>query len=246
VRALAVVLLCGSTAYADEFAESTAPLPADSYMRVEPSYTITENGSASQLLGRGVLVYRGMLIPGFRADRMVSAFIAEAALEHERSARSDAIGLADVELAHLSGIKLGENVVGMGIAVVLPTATSSAFGGDRFRIGPAWFGQIEVGDFELSLLARTGFAVTGGDRAAALTTRLEPTVTVTLRKGWYLSSDGEIDVTWLADSAVVPVNMEIGYTIGDRVLIQLGPELVVAGAGRGDLKIDFRIDVLDR
>ena len=98
---------------------------------------------------------------------------------------------------------------------------------------------------ELSILARSFFSLTtDSDRSTALFTKLQPGVVVSLPDGFLLSTDGEIEIDWLAHTAVVPVNLEVAHVFGEHLVIQVGPEIDVAGPDRGDVRVDLRIDYI--
>ncbi len=239
-------MLCPlAVAHADDVI--TEPLPKQSYLRLEPSYTFVRGGgSSSELHARGLLVYRGLFVPGLDPEKTVTGVVADLALQHESTSTLHATGVTDLELNYVSGITLAEGTFGGGLAVLVPTATSSAFGTGKVELGPACFGQVvAIPHVELSILARAFFSLTtDSDRSTAFFTKLQPGVVVSLPSGYLLSSDGEIEIDWLAHSATVPVNLEVAHLLGDHVWIQVGPEIDVAGPDRGDVKIDVRIDYI--
>jgi hypothetical protein len=215
------LLLGTAAASADDVATTTLPLPKQSYLRLEPTYTFDGGGSAAELAVRGVLVYPGWFLPQPDATRVISAVGVDLAFPP-----------GDVSLTQLSGVVFDGGIVGTGITIALPTH------GGRFGIGPAWFGQITTPALDLALLARTFFATD------ALATRFEPAVVVHLPRQFALSSDGEIDVDWLARSYTLPLNLEVVRPLGEHVVIQLGPQVVIAGRDRGAVTLDLKIDVV--
>jgi hypothetical protein len=245
-RFLGVVLLCPlAITHADDVI--TEPLPKQSYVRLEPSYGfLGSGGRSSELHARGLLVYRGLFVPGLDPDRTVSGVVADLGILHESTSTLHATGLTDLELNYVSGIRLDDGAFGGGVAVLVPTATVSAFGNGTVGVGPACFGQLTaISHLELSILARSFFSVTGSSsRSTEFFTKLQPSAVVSLPDGYLLSSDGEIEIDWLAHSATVPVNLEIAHLLGDHVLLQVGPEIEVAGRERGAVRVDVRIDYL--
>ena len=199
-------------------ADDTEPVPNASYVRVEPSYTWP---GGEELALRGLFVAHG--------ERVASAFGVDVAADRD--------GISGLALTQLSGVAHDWGVIGAGVSVALPTTS-----GDPVRVGPAWFIQSSTLPIELSALARTYFAVSSG-RGDAFVTRLEPSASVTLPGEFVLSSDGEIDIAWLAGAARVPVNLELAHPLGAHVVIRGGPEVVVAGRDRGAVKLDLQIDI---
>lgn len=233
MRAAFALLFASALAWADDTALPTSlPFPKQSYLRLEPSYTFDDGGG--QLFARGVLIYRGFAIPRVDADRFVSAVGVDLSVDHID-------GISDLDLTQLSGLVFGWGVVGIGVAAELPTATA----GDRATaLGPALIAQYTaLPHVELALLARTFFGVAGSTQSA-LVTRLEPAIVFALPGQFQLSSDGEIDIDWLAREVTLPINCELAHPLGDHVVVTLGPEVVVAGRERGSVKLDLRIDLL--
>src|SRR5262249_12887059 len=206
-------------------ADETPPLPRDSYVRLEPAYTAGDRGRQSTLHGRIVLVYRGLLVPELGAVHFATGLRADLTLRHENTT-----GMGTLELLQVSGALFDWGAIGSGLAAVVPTAT---IGADVTQLGPAVFGQvIAIPHFELSLLVRALFGIEM-DRSNALTMRLRPVVALKLPERFALSSDGEMQIDLLADAYKVPVNLNIARRLGN-VVLQVGPELVVAGSDRGD------------
>jgi hypothetical protein len=246
VFALASILAIDPAA-ADEPAPIESPLlplPRQSYVRFDPSLTwFDDGGHAAELDLRGVLAYRGWLVPALDAERVSSALGVDLALHHERAAT----GLGDLELTQLSGVTFGWGTVGAGLVLGLPTATNDRFGSGAARLGPAWFFQAApTSQLDVSLLARTFVAFAGAAATeAALETKLEPGIVVTLARSLFLSTDAEIEINWLAHTGRFPINLELGVQLGSHLLIQIGPGLDVAGRERGSVTIDMRIDWID-
>lgn len=244
---LAIALGTGRVAHADTSVDdspeidTTRPLPKHSYLRLEPSYTAPEaGGSSSELQGRGVVVYRGLLIPWIDPEHIDSGLRVDLGLEHDGSST----GLDNLEVNQISGVTAAWGVIGTGLVLVLPTATSEKFGSDSVQIGPAIFAKVHaIPHLELSLLARGFFTVAGSTSATgAFAVKLRPTIAYHLPAHLVVSSDGEIELDWLADSSKVPVNLIVGRGFGSHAVVSAGPELEVAGRDRGDLTILLRLD----
>ena len=246
-RVLAIACLAPVTATADDETEINAPLPNRSYVRFEPSYLRGDGTSTAELESRGIVVYRGGWLPGVDAERLMSGLAVDWTLDRTVDARGAKMGLGDLGLTEVTGVELSWGAAGGGLAMSAPTATESAFGRGRFQLGPAGFVQVTaLPALTLSVLVEDYFAPAAASTGVeALRTRIEPGFVVTFPHDWLLSSDGEIDLDWLAHDYTVPVNVEIGCTLGSHVTVQAGPEVEVIGAQRGALKLDVRIDLID-
>jgi hypothetical protein len=224
------------------------PLPARSYVRLEPEYTmVASGGNTSELLARGLLVYHGWLLPGLGPEDAASALRIDLPLQRSDTPTGRATGLGKVELLQLSGTSFGWGSIGSGLAMVLPTATSSVLGSDDVQLGPAFYGDLRsIPHLPLSLVMRSLFALgSASSRSAAFETKLQPNVSVELRDDISLSSNGEIEIDWLAHTATVPVNLRVGYSFSRHWYVEAGPEVVVSGSSRGDVTFDLEVDYLE-
>jgi hypothetical protein len=227
---------------------NTEPLPAKSYVRLEPSYTFIEDGGhSSELEGRVLIVYRGWLIPELEPESIVSGLRVDLPLQHEATPKTEATGLGDLALLQLSGVEMSWGDVGAGLAAVLPTATNDNFGADATQLGPAWFVYVKaIPHFEVSVLMRTFFAVAGtGSQSSTFYSKIKPALVLKLPHAFQLTSDGEAEVDWLADSGSLPVNLHVVHMLGSRVVVQLGPQVETIGSSRGNVTLDLRIDYVD-
>jgi hypothetical protein len=203
---------------------------------------LADGGSSSELLARGVLVYRGWLLPGLGPETMASGVRVDLRLERLATPQAHAVGLGKLEVLQLSGASFHWGGIGSGVATALPTATSSLFGSDDVQIGPACYAFLAaIRHVPSSLIVRTMFAT--GD-SPAIETALEPSVAVELTDAVSLSSNGIIEIDWHAHDARVPINLHVGYAFTDHWYVEAGPQLVVAGSSRGDATIDFEVDYL--
>ena len=200
---------------------AAAPARADVETTAEPlpqkSYLRLEPtyviGGEAAVSGRGVLVYHGLGWPGLLPDDAVTGIRIEAPYDR---------GFGPVELLAVTGYHHRRNGFGVGIAADTSLAA-----------GPAGFAQAVVHDeLELSVVVRELF----GNGAV---TKLKPSVVVELPGHWFLQSDGELTID---DGTTVPVNLWVGRSIGEHWVISGGPEVVVFGATRGDVKLGVDVD----
>src|SRR5262249_26465340 len=129
-RALVIVACNAGEATADagaaaaDITSATEPLPKESDLRLQPAYTfVSDGGSAGEILARARIVYRGLLWPGLGPDDVVSGVRIDLPLDRSNVGGARATGLGKIDLLQISGLRNGNNAVGIGVAIVLPTAT---------------------------------------------------------------------------------------------------------------------------
>ena len=239
VSAIACVAAAKIATADDATIDTQAPLPEESYVRLEPSRTFAASGSdSSDLLVRAVLAYRGLLVPDAVSKYAVTGVRIDVPFEHVDGAR--AIELGRIGLLVITGPHDGRNAIGVGVAADLPTATNAAFGDDTLQVGPAAFVQLAVARVSAGVLVRELLS----SSSSRSVTKLEPDVTIRLSENYSLSYGGEIWIAGRSGLTTVPVNAQLGRSFGRHVAVAIGPEIVVAGADRGDVRLFAQLDVI--
>lgn len=231
VRALctAVLVLLAHDVSAGTLDDALNPLPQRSYLRIEPSYTLSAD--SADVLARAVFVERGWSgssdsVLGLRAD---------ISLEHATGTTR----LGKVGLLGVAGTTWPHGSMGLGLGAALPTATSARSGADDLQLGPAAYGYLAIIErVPMSVVTETLFA-TGG--SPGIETIVEPAIAVQLGDVALLSN-ANIVIDWFAHDARVPVNLRVGYAFDRHWYVEAGPAVVVAGSTTGDVTLDAEVD----
>jgi len=140
----------------------------------------------------------------------------------------NASGLANITYqGFLSPAQPGMLIWGLGAALELPTATDDQLGADRWSGGPSALLLAMPGDWVVAVLVQNvwDFAGTGDETVNRFT--LQPIASLTLDKGWYLTSAPVITADWDAEAE-------------NRWTVPIG-----AGAGKlhrfGNQPVDFKL-----
>ena len=126
----------------------------------------------------------------------------------------DASGLANITYqGFLSPAQPGKLIWGLGAALEIPTATDEQLGADRWSAGPSVLLMTMPADWVLAVLVQNvwDFAGSGDETVNRLT--LQPIVSLTLDKGWYLTSAPVITANWDAEKEnrwTVPIGAGVG------------------------------------
>jgi len=134
----------------------------------------------------------------------------------------DASGLANITYqGFLSPAQPGKLIWGLGAALEMPTATDDQLGADRWSAGPSALLMTMPGDWVVAVLVQNvwDFAGSGDESVNRLT--LQPIVSLTLDKGWYLTSAPVMTANWDAPEGnkwTVPIGAGVGklYRFGNQ------------------------------
>ena len=141
-------------------------------------------------------------------------------------------GLGDIDLVDVVMVVRKKTLsLGVGIATVLPTATSSKTGSGKWQLGPA-LGLMYTGipNLIVGAVIQNPISIAGDDaRPAVNELQITPTLTCTLPGGWFVGL-GDFDwvFDWEGDSALVPLVLQVGKVVklgrhGQSLSAEAGP-----------------------
>src|SRR6185369_1764721 len=112
-------------------------------------------------------------------------------------------GMGDVvATAFFSPAKAGRIIWGIGPVVLLPAATNSALGSEKFGVGPSVVALTQPGKWTVGMLFNQIWSVSGAnDRADVDTTFLQPFLNYNLGGGLAAGVSVEATANWEADEA---------------------------------------------
>jgi hypothetical protein len=236
MRVAVCAIFVASAARAEEPGDVELPLPKDSYFGLELDET-DEQVAEARL--RALVVYPGWFSPSLGPGNAVSGVRIEVPFPFRRDGTA---GLGDINLLSINGIAGHAGGAGIGFAAVLPTAAPIRLGEGSVAIGPAAWGEVRATSWlDLAVLARELFVAIGSARTEL---KLKPAIVVDLPHDLFATSDAEMTFVGAFRGASIPANLKLGARFGSHVDVTFGPELVVAGEGRGALTLDLEVDVL--
>jgi hypothetical protein len=138
-----------------------------------------------------------------------------------RYGQGDKFGLGDINQSLFFGpSRPGSLIWGAGAIFLLPTATNSRLGAEKWGVGPAAVGLTMQGPWVFGLLAQNIWSFAGdSDRKHVNQTTIQYFVNYNLPDGWYLTSSPIITANWKASSGdewTVPFGGGLGrlFSIG--------------------------------
>ena len=97
----------------------------------------------------------------------------------------------------LSPAKPGKLIWGLGPAIVLPTATSTALGQGKLSFGPSMVALVQPGPWTIGFLVNNVWSVAGsGHRPSVNQMALQYFITYNLKKGWNINSGPIVTANW--------------------------------------------------
>jgi hypothetical protein len=126
-------------------------------------------------------------------------------------------GLGDINLSlFLSPKKPTDSglVWGAGPTILLPTATDSLLGAEKWGAGPAAVGLVLKGPWTVGMLANHIWSFAGDDdRDDISNTFMQPFVAYTWPSAWTVSVQSESSYNWTTDQWSIPVNAAVSKLV---------------------------------
>ena len=126
-------------------------------------------------------------------------------------------GLGDINLSlFLSPRKPTASGVmwGAGPVVLLPTATDSLLGAEKWGAGPSAVGLVLKGPWTVGMLANHIWSFAGDDdRGDISNTFMQPFVAYTWPSAWTVSAQSESSYNWKTDQWSIPVNFGVAKVV---------------------------------
>ena len=134
-------------------------------------------------------------------------------------------GLGDITYQlFLSPAKPGKVILGVGPALIFPTATDPLLGNEKFAAGPAFVALAQPGPMTLGVVAMNTWSYAGkSDRADTNQFSLQYFVDYGLGGGWSLSSTPMMSANWKTDGKrwLVPVGGGVNKMFKGRIPVQI-------------------------
>jgi len=126
-------------------------------------------------------------------------------------------GLGDINLSLFFSPKqptAGGLTWGAGPTILLPTATDSLLGAEKWGAGPAAVGLVLKGPWTVGMLANHIWSFAGDDdRDDISNTFMQPFVAYTWPSAWTVSVQSESSYNWTTDQWSIPVNAAVSKLV---------------------------------
>jgi hypothetical protein len=142
----------------------------------------------------------------------------------------------------------GGLIWGVGPVLLLPTATDSLLGGDKWGAGPTFVVLKQTGPWTYGALANHLWSFAGSNSGTDVnSTFLQPFVVYTTPGGWTFSANTESTYNWDSREWNVPIGAFVGKVTkigGQLVQFQAGPRYYAARTTNGPGGWGFRFNVV--
>ena len=126
-------------------------------------------------------------------------------------------GLGDtVQSLFLSPARPGPSgiIFGGGPVFLLPTATDSLLGGEKWGAGPTAVALKQSGPWTYGALANHIWSFAGdGDRADVSSTYIQPFLSYTTPDAWTFSLNSEATYDWVSEDWSIPINLQVSKLV---------------------------------
>ena len=141
-------------------------------------------------------------------------------------------GIGDLNFTgFFSPSKSGKWTWGVGPTVVIPTASDSRLGSDKWQAGASFVALTQPGDWVVGGLGSNGWSVGGSGDQDVNAMTIQPFINYNFPKGkgWYLTTSPVITANWEADSSGETWTIPLGGGVGK--IFRIGKQPVNAQAG---------------
>jgi hypothetical protein len=230
-------------------ASSIAAIPFEiSFFQVTPSYTdLRSGGWAIDGLIRTQLAMKYVLVPGLRLWDLYSVIRIDFAVASVNTPSASATGIAD--LLFIDGVikPFHWGAIGLGFAMVLPSATNVILGDGKLQLGPV--AAVAITCFRrwrLALVAQNHFSVAGdAQRPDVDRLLLRPVISLVLPHAFYLSFDPVMTFDWqLGGRATIPINLAVGHAFSTKLIAFVEPQWIATGVGKNSVTISVSLAYL--
>ena len=122
----------------------------------------------------------------------------------------------------------GGVIWGVGAVMIVPTATDSLLGSEKWSVGPAGIAITMRGPWTLGALGNHAWSIAGDDNRPDISnTFIQPFVAYTWPSAWTAAVQSESSYNWETDEWSVPVNVAVSK------LVMIGPLPVSLQGGVG-------------
>lgn len=230
---------------------ATNPLAFVTKLQVQPNYTFKDNGGdVLNLTTRIMQPSKTIGLPFIKSKdpskvytiyRLEVPIISQTMPNHNL----DATGLSDIILVDVIAFKKKFGLLGIGPALMMPTASSTYLGTGKWNAGLAGVFMTKAYGLTLGVLAQQYISFAGDSNRDDQNFMLfQPIVTKILHDGYYVNFSPIMKFDWEKDAYSIPLGINFGKAFAKNLSMFVGGEYVVSGPSQGDFTIRLNINAM--
>lgn len=158
----------------------------------------------------------------------------------------NATGLSDLVFLDAIAFKNEWGLLGIGPALIIPTASPEIFGSGKWSAGPvAVLLYTKTKGMQLGALVQQFFSFAGSEtREDQNFMFFQPIFNLIFGKGYFLQFSPIMKFDWKKSKYSVPVSPAFGRAFAKNLSMSIAPEYVISGPAKGDFAIKLNINAM--
>ena len=230
---------------------ATNPLAFVTKLQVQPNYTFKDNGGdLINLTMRIMQPTKTVGLPFIKSKdpskvytiyRLEVPVLSQTFPNHEL----DATGLSDMILVDVIAFKKKFGLLGIGPALMMPTASSDYLGTGKWNAGLAGVFMTKAYGLVLGVLAQQFISFAGDSHRDDQNFMIfQPIVTKILNDGYYVNFSPIMNFNWEKSEYNIPLGLNFGKAFAKNLSMFVGFDYVVSGPGQGDFTLRLNINAM--
>ena len=256
---LAIILLLISTALVAQkntdvqkaAANATNPLAFVTKLQLQPNYTFKDNGGDQMSMYIRVMQpSKSIGLPFIKSkdpSKIYTIYRLEAPVVSQTFPDNlgDATGVSDFIMIDVVAFKLKKSIIGIGPAMIMPTASSEYLGTGKWSAGAAVVYGTKAFGLSLGALAQQFVSFAGDpERDDQNYMLLQPIITKIFKQGYFVNFSPIMKFDWINSTYNIPLGLSIGKAFSKNITMFVGAEYVVSGPSQGDFMIRLNINTM--
>jgi len=258
IKIFAIVFLFSVVIFAQEKSDvnkaadnATNPLAFVTKLQFQPNYTLKDNGGDQLvMISRIMQPSKTVGLPFIKSKdpekvytiyRLEAPIVSQTFPNHEL----DATGLSDFILIDVIAFKKKFGLLGIGPALIIPTASSEYLGSGKWSAGLAGVFLTKAFGLTLGVLGQQFVSFAGDAQRADQNYMLfQPIITKIFKKGYFMNFSPIMKFDWENSDYNIPLGINFGKAFAKNLTMFVGGEYVVSGPGQGDFTIRLNINAM--
>jgi len=234
-------------------ANATNPLAFVTKLQFQPNYT-WKDGGGDQLsfVSRIIQPTKTIGLPFIKSkdpSKVYTIYRLEFPVVSQTYAQespANATGMGDMILLDAIAFKQAWGLLGVGPALSMPTGSPDVLSSGKWSAGLAVVGlYTKVKGWQLGALGQQFFSVAGdADRPDQNFLLLQPIVNKIMGGGYFLQLSPIMKFDWVNEQYNIPLSLGIGKAFAQNLSLNIAPQYVVSGPGKGDFTLQLNINTM--